>query len=326
MAENSDKKQDEVRPIIIKKIKKGGGGHHGGAWKVAYADFVTAMMAFFLLLWLLNVTTEEQKLGLADYFDPNPKISESQNGAGGVMGGLTVSPDGAAVKDVQTMKPTQEQDAALRPTADPSEIAEEKLREELKKREDEEFNQTKAEIEQAINNAPELKELAKNVIMDITPEGLRIQIVDQDGKPLFPSGSAEMYDRTKILLSKVTKVIEAMPNELSIRGHTDGTPFGRGGNYTNWELSADRANASRRVIEGAGMPAKRINNVVGKADMDHMLADKPTDAQNRRVSIILLRKELTVSEGANKSTHAVQSQTPQEKKLYQKSSGAVDFP
>lgn len=326
MAEKADKKQDELRPIIVKKVKKGGGGHHGGAWKVAYADFVTAMMAFFLLLWLLNVTTDEQKMGIADYFDPNPKIAESKSGAGGLMGGLTMSPDGAMVKDVQKMMPQQEQDPALRAGSDPATIEEEKLREELRKREEASFKEAEKEIQAAMQGTPELQELSKNVMMDITPEGLRIQIVDQEGKPMFPSGSAEMYERTRNLMAQVAKVIAALPNEISVRGHTDSTPYGSGASYTNWELSADRANASRRVLEAAGLPAKRVNNVLGKADTDHLKADAPNDARNRRVSIILLRKELTVQEGANKSTNAVKSQTQQEKRLYRKSSGAVDFP
>jgi chemotaxis protein MotB len=325
MAENKgDKKQDEVRPIIVKKIKKGGGGHHGGAWKVAYADFVTAMMAFFLLLWLLNVTTDEQKMGIADFFDPNPKIAESKSGAGGIMGGLTVSPDGAMVRDTQPITPQQQSDPALRPGADPSEIAEEKLREEIRKREDESFKQAEAEIQKAIQASPELQELSKNIMMDITPEGLRIQIVDQDGNPMFPSGSAEMYDKTKNLMAQVAKVIEKMPNELSIRGHTDSVPYGSRTSYGNWELSAERANASRRVLESAGLPAKRLNNVVGKSDTDHQFPDKPADARNRRVSIVLLRQEMTTQVGANRSTNAVKAQVRD--RLYNKSSGAVDFP
>lgn len=320
----ADNKQDELQPIIVKKIKKGG-GHHGGAWKVAYADFVTAMMAFFLLLWLLNVTTKEQKEGIAEYFDPNPKIAVTQSGAGGMLGGLTVSPDGAMVSTTQPVATPQPNNPQLRAGGDPSEIAEEKLREEIQKRENEDFKKVEAQIQEAIKESPELQELSKNIMMDITPEGLRIQIVDQDGEPMFPSGSAEMYEKTRNLMAKVAQIINKMPNELSVRGHTDGVAYGKGATYTNWELSADRANSSRRVLIQSGVPEDKINNVLGKADKDHLF-ENGGDARNRRISIILLREGLTVEEGAHKSTQAIKKATQQTKKLYQRSSGSVDFP
>jgi len=315
-------KQDELRPIVIKKIKRGGGGHHGGAWKVAYADFVTAMMAFFLLLWLLNVTTEEQKAGIAQFFDPNPRITLSESGSNGMLGGLTVSPDGAMTSDVQEMAPREE----TNPTATGS-LTEEQLREEVRKREEENFKKAEAAIKQAMSESAELKELEKNLKMDMTPEGLRIQIVDQDGKPMFPSGSAQMFERTQKLLEKVAEVIRKMPNEISVRGHTDSVPYSKGNAYGNWELSADRANASRRVLLTAGVPEDKVNNVLGKADKDHLLPDKPADAQNRRISIILLRQELVTQVGANMSTKAVKEKERASKDpLYRRSSGSVDFP
>lgn len=315
-------KSDELQPIIVKKIKKISGGHHGGAWKVAYADFVTAMMAFFLLLWLLNVTTEEQKKGIADYFDPNPKIAESVSGAGGMLGGLSISQEGAMVTDVQTMAPQTQADAALRP-----DVSDAQFKEEQRKREEANFKKAENAIKDAMKENAEMQELAKSLKMDMTPEGLRIQIIDQDGKPMFPSGSAEMYERTQKLLTKVSEVIRKMPNEISVRGHTDGVPYSKGNGYSNWELSADRANASRRVLIGAGFPDKRVNNVVGKADTDHLLSNKPNDAQNRRISIILLREELVTQVGANMSTKAVQEQQRAAKDpLYKRSSGSVDFP
>lgn len=317
-------KQDELQPIIVKKIKKGGGGHHGGAWKVAYADFVTAMMAFFLLLWLLNVTTKEQKEGIAEYFDPNPKITVSESGSGGLLGGLTVSPDGAMVETTQPITaPTPTDQSGSK--SDPSTIAEEKLREEIAKRENAEFKEVEKQIQEAIQESPELKELSKNIMMDITPEGLRIQIVDQDGNPMFPSGSAEMYDKTRKLMTQVAQVINKMPNELSIRGHTDGVPYGKGASYTNWELSADRANSSRRVLIDAGVPENRINNVLGKSDKDHMF-ENGKDARNRRISIILLREALTYEQGAHRSSAAVKRLETEGNSLYKRSSGSVEFP
>ncbi len=322
MAKKGDK-QDELRPIVVKKIKKGGGGHHGGAWKVAYADFVTAMMAFFLLLWLLNVTTKEQKEGIANFFDPTPKIATTLSGANGMLGGLSISKDGAMATSVQEMAPREEES----PSMQNKNITDAEYEAEVKKREEENFKKAEAAIQEAMKENPELKELEKNLTMDMTPEGLRIQIVDSDGKPMFPSGSAQMYERTQKLIGKVAEVIRKMPNEISVRGHTDSVPYSKGNGYGNWELSADRANASRRVLVTSGVPEDKINNVLGKADKDHLIGDKPTDAQNRRISIILLRQELVTQVGANRSTKAVQEQEKASKDpLYRRSSGSVDFP
>lgn len=320
-------KKDEVAPIIVKKIKKNAAGHHGGAWKVAYADFVTAMMAFFLLLWLLNVTTKEQKAGLADYFDPVPKVSKTtESGAGGILGGLNISKDGAMVTDT---KPVIEQqtaaDPALREKQDP--LTDEKFREENRRREEENFKKAEAEIQKAMSESPDLKELQKNLMVDMTPEGLRIQIVDQEGEPMFPSGSAQMYPKTEKLMTKLAETISKVPNEISVRGHTDSVPYTKGRTYGNWELSAERANASRRVLIANGFPDKRINNVLGKADRDHLVANNPNDAKNRRISIILLREELTVQVGANRSTDAVKRLEEERKNpQYQRSKGEVEFP
>lgn len=318
-------KQDELQPIIVKKIKKGGGGHHGGAWKVAYADFVTAMMAFFLLLWLLSVTTDEQKEGIANFFDPNPKISQTVSGAGGMLGGLSISQEGAMVTQRQAMPQPEDNSPSLREGQD--KISEEALKEEIRKREETNFKKAENAIKDAIKDNPELKELEKNLMMDMTPEGLRIQIVDSEGKPMFPSGSSEMYERTQKLLAKVAEIIRKMPNEISVRGHTDSVPYAKGNSYTNWELSADRANASRRVLISSGFPESRVNNVLGKSDKDHLVTDKPADARNRRISVILLREELVTQVGANMSTKAVKEQQRERSDpLYRRSSGNVDFP
>lgn len=325
-------KKDE-RPIIVKKIKKAGGGHHGGAWKVAYADFVTAMMAFFLLMWLLNVTTKDQKLGLADYFNPTPKIAKSDSGAGGMLGGLSMSPDGAMVTTVQKVAPTDVPPALRagseppKEEADPDKISDERLKEEIRKREEENFKKAEAAINKEMDADPALQELKKSLLMDMTPEGLRIQVIDQEGKPMFASGSAQMYERTRTLLEKVSQIIKKLPNEISIRGHTDSVPYSKGADYTNFELSADRANSSRRVMIAAGFPEERINNVLGKADRDHLLPDKPQDQKNRRISIILLRDDVVTQIGANMSTKAVKEKERAKKDpLYRRSSGSIDFP
>lgn len=274
----------------------------GGAWKVAYADFVTAMMAFFLLLWLLNVSTDEQLDAIAGFFDPTAiKVSESTSGAGGVMGGISMSPKGAMATNVQPItnpEPTGRVSSKKSPeptkgTKTTKEKAIESAKEIMRKKEEAEFKEAEQAIKQAIQDDPELSKLAKNLIVDMTPEGLRIQIVDQDGDPMFPSGSARMFEKTKGLMSKISNIVKKLPNELSVRGHTDSVPYGAGATYTNWELSADRANSTRRVLIDSGIPAERVNNVVGKADTEHLLPEDPNNAQNRRISIIMLKEELT---------------------------------
>ena len=283
--------------IIIKKIKKGGGGHHGGAWKVAYADFVTAMMAFFLLLWLLNVSTKEQLDGIADYFT-RTSASVATSGAGGVMGGLNMTTEGSLTSNKQMTATTENRPSDVEePTRDDIELNKKSKKEvsedsfeKLKAQEEEkQFQKAMDEIKQAIQDDPSLKELAKNLIVDMTPEGLRIQIVDQQGKSMFPLGSAKMYDETKMLITKVSQVVNQLPQKISVRGHTDGVPYGDAASYDNWNLSADRANASRQALVQAGLDPKRIANVSGKADTEHLFPADPTSPQNRRISIILMR-------------------------------------
>jgi chemotaxis protein MotB len=318
-------KQDELQPIIIKKVKKGDHPHHGGAWKVAYADFVTAMMAFFLLLWLISSTSDAQKEGIAEYFSSTPMITRSESGASGLLSGTTVAIDGALTKQVQ---PLVEKPATQTPTLrDRTDITDSEFEAAKKAREEKAFKQAEEALKKALESNPELKELSSALKIDMTPEGLRIQIIDQEGRPLFASGSAELMPHTKKLLRTVSEVIAKLPNEISVRGHTDSVPYGPGASYTNWELSADRANSSRRMLKQSGLPASRINNVVGKADTDHLFADNPRDGRNRRISIILLHEGITTKEGANKSSRAVRKQEEETKRqLYQRSEGEISFP
>jgi chemotaxis protein MotB len=309
-------------PIIVKKIKgKGGHGHHGGAWKVAYADFVTAMMAFFLLLWLLNVTTDIQKRGIADYFEPTI-ASKSQSGAGGVMGGQTMGRPGAqslptslpslALNQPALRQPDEGDDGdeggtparpdkgdstALAPeptkpgTLDkPAEPQGPSDRErQLIERETKRFAAAEYSLRQALEQLPELKGLADNLMIDVTPEGLRIQLVDQDKQPMFALGSAELLDPAKKLVSLITQVVQRLPNKITITGHTDSLPYQFGRRYSNWELSADRANSSRREFIADGLSEERFARVAGVAERDPLLPDQPTSARNRRVAIVLLR-------------------------------------
>lgn len=304
---------DELAPIIVKKIKKGH-GHHGGAWKVAYADFVTAMMAFFLLMWLINMSPPETLEAIATYFDPtNPAVSSAESGAGGVLGGLTMAPQGAMTSTATPIQPPTQ----ATPTTEgarqqrgqnevregdtnedmdsmsATEAAIEQMKDIIREAEEARMEELKEQIEQAIADNPDLAALEDNLLIDLTREGLRIQILDQDGDPMFPSGSARMFEKTRNLMGQVTQIILGVDNDVSIRGHTDASPYGPGATYTNWNLSADRANASRAVIEQYGMPEERIYNVVGKAATDPFIGDDPFDARNRRISIILMREELT---------------------------------
>ena len=294
--------------IIIKKIKKGGHGHHGGAWKVAYADFVTAMMAFFLLLWLLNATTEEQRKGISDYFAP-AAVALSSSGSGGMLGGRTLVVDGnrPAAQGVQSLvvnvapPPTgedEEEDKRPdpdRPRQDKGTLEQQKaasdqeIAKRIAEKEQESFKQAEAALKQALQETPALKELAKNLIIDNTPEGLRIQLVDQDQQSMFPSGSATPNEKAKNLTGLIAKVVAKLPNKLSVSGHTDATPFRFGNTYGNWELSTDRANASRRALMEAGVDPTRFRLVTGQADQQPLIAADPSHPSNRRISIVLLR-------------------------------------
>jgi chemotaxis protein MotB len=296
--------------VIIKKVKAHAHvAHHGGAWKVAYADFVTAMMSFFLLLWLLNVTTDVQKRGIADYFEPTIS-SQSQSGAGGVLGGMTIGspgsqsiplsqpamqiarmalrqPDegddgnegGAAATD-----PNQENEPQAKP------IDENTLEKQFAEREEKRFEAAEKAVREAMKDVPELAKLADNLIIDNTPEGLRIQLVDQDKQPMFPLGSAEMLDPAKKLIALVAQAVHRLPNKISISGHTDSTTYPMGGKYSNWELSSDRANASRREFIADGVAAERVARVSGLADGDPLVPKDPASPRNRRISIVLLRE------------------------------------
>jgi len=285
---------DEIAPIIVKKVKKGGHGHHGGAWKVAYADFVTAMMAFFLLLWLLNVTDAEQKQGLSDYFSPTSS-STSESGAGGVMGGTSMQSEGAMTSNtgvpsaVSSISPPEEGSKDDAESDGKSEIDDAEFLERLAALEEASFEDAKDQIRMAIASDPDLQGLADNIVIDMVPEGLRIQIVDQYDESMFPEGGTTISHRVKKLLAKIVKAIEPLPNNISISGHTDSSNFS-GGDYSNWELSSDRANSSRRAMIEVGLDPERVERVSGKADVEPMIEDDPSNPANRRISIVLLRE------------------------------------
>ncbi len=295
--------------IVIKKVKKVvGGGHHGGAWKVAYADFVTAMMAFFLLMWLINMTSPEQKRGIADYFAP-ASVSANTSGAGGVLAGTAFQDAGSrgsgAVIDHADGVPAQPQldssgeadgEATGLPTeSDNSQEAQQTLSDEaldraLAMRENYMFEQAEASLRQAMQDMPDLADLSQQLIIDQTPEGMRIQLVDQAERPMFPPGGSDPYPRTVLLLEHVSTIIQRLPHRITIAGHTDSAPFFRSDGYTNWEISADRANAARRILMESGVDQDRIYQISGKAGSDPLYPDDPYAPANRRISIVLLRE------------------------------------
>jgi chemotaxis protein MotB len=256
-----------------------------------------------MLLWLLNVTTDEQKQGIADYFAP-ASASRSISGAGGILGGKSLMTEGARISDngvpavaISLTPPTRPTDQDVHndfeeestgPSTADTENAEASRA--LVEQEEKAFKEAQDALKKAIQDVPALADLGKHLMIDMTPEGLRIQLVDREQESMFPNGSAKMYDFTRALLEKIAQVISKLPNKIAVSGHTDATPFRNGLGYTNWELSTDRANASRRVLLEAGLDPKRIERVIGRADKDPLLPDDPYSATNRRISIVLLRK------------------------------------
>lgn len=273
------------RPIIVKKIKKGGGGHHGGAWKIAYADFVTAMMAFFLLMWLLGSTSKAQREGISEYFKTPLKVALMGPAVGGADspmkgGGRDITKKQGQVKPVDGPKGKEKavdiQDAA----------------EALKKAEGMRLEALKQKIETAIENNPELKQFKDQLLLDITPEGLRVQIVDEQNRPMFNSGNAQLQPYAKEILRQIGQMLNDVPNRVSISGHTDATPYSSGDkSYSNWELSSERANASRRELAAGGMNEEKLMRVVGLSSASLFDKENPFNPINRRISLIIMNKQ-----------------------------------
>jgi chemotaxis protein MotB len=387
--------------IVVRRVEEGGHGHHGGAWKVAYADFVTAMMAFFLLMWLLNATTEEQRRGLADFFAPPNLLGRTVSGSGQPFGGQTPhdagnmtsttgairiepgplpvamdveeddsdtparpapprdGPPGAEETDPRSVERTLPgpfraedraataaaaahgaapraarpgeggseagrappgtpatggaagggpvRDDALRPPAQDTtaaaeateaaeaaaaeRLAEETLRAELARREAAAFERAAEQLRAAVRDDPALADLARQLLIEQTPEGMRIQILDAERQPMFALGGSAPNERARALLARVAQAVAQLPNAIGIAGHTDATPFRDGpAGRSNWDLSAERANATRRLLVDAGVAESRIRSVAGHAEREPLIADQPTAPGNRRVAITLLRQ------------------------------------
>jgi len=275
---------EQKAPIIIKRVRKVAGGHHGGAWKIAYADFVTAMMAFFLLMWLLGSTTKGDLNGIAEYFKTPLKVAmQGGSGSGDSSsvikgGGTDISRKNGQVKkgETQAEKKSYNLKAAQA---------------ELERIETANLKQLKKRLEVAIDANPTLKQFKRQLLIDITSEGLRIQIVDEQNRPMFNLASAELQPYTKIILHEIGKMLNDVQNRISLSGHTDATPYANGERgYSNWELSADRANASRRELIAGGMDESKMLRVVGLASSVPFGNAAPHDPVNRRISIIVMNK------------------------------------
>jgi chemotaxis protein MotB len=275
----------KLQPIIVKRIKRGGHGHHGGAWKIAYADFVTAMMAFFLLMWLLGSTTEGDKKGIADFFNSPLKVALMGGSGSGDSshvvkgGGADLSRQGGQVKSGETEKSRKNINLQAFKAA--------QRRAELER-----LQGLKNSFEGKLANSAKLAALKSQIRLDMTADGLRIQIVDEQQRPMFASGSASVQPYMRELLRLIGEVLTEVPNRLTLEGHTDAAPFGAGERgYSNWELSSDRANASRRELLAGGLPDERVLRVQGLASSALFDRNDPLSPVNRRISIIVMNRD-----------------------------------
>lgn len=307
---------DKKQPIIIKKIKKGGHGAHGGAWKVAYADFVTAMMAFFLLMWMLGGTSHLTREGIAQYFK-NPSGIQGPGGASTSMiklgGALEIPHSNMMRKSIHEQKnhsfKNNTQPHTQKNKPEQAETQKSVVSEQERLQDKRRLDTLLQKLRTAIQQSQALRPFKDQLLLDVTPQGLRIQIVDKKNRPMFDSSSAILKSYTKLILHKIAKIINTVPNRISIAGHTDATPFAtryiyveygsfeERRAYTNWELSADRANAARRELIIGGMRKNKVAEVIGLADS--VLFDKanPYDPINRRISIVVLNKETEAAIG-----------------------------
>lgn len=270
--------------IIIKKVKGHGHGHHGGAWKIAYADFVTAMMAFFMLLWILGATNEQQRKGIADYFTPTVIQLQNSGGSNGLFGGKSVvAPDGTSVRpETEGRRPVT---AAGSDNNTPSPDREQGQGRDAQRKAFEQLTQL---IKRKMAADPTLKGLQGQVKFVKTRDGLRIDLVERADFTMFALGTAAPTQAAGRLVQTVAQAISDTPNRLTVRGHTDALGFSRSGDKSNWSLSTARADATRRLLMGAGIPGERFRRIEGVADTDPYVKDNPTDPRNRRISITLL--------------------------------------
>lgn len=295
--------------VIVRRVKKGGhAAHHGGAWKVAYADFVTAMMAFFLVLWLMAATTKPERASISEYFrNPSPLTGQSPTPAPGMAG-----PGGASTSMIKLGGAT---DVSRGNSNDPfqNHQAERPVpQEDEREREKKQLEVLKQELEEAISKSQALEPFKDQLLLDLTPEGLRIQIVDKQNRPMFDIGSAALKTYTRDILRELSQFINHVPNRISITGHTDITAYNAAHGYSNWELSADRANAARRALLDGGMADDKVTRVVGLSSSVLFDKTQPDNPINRRISIVVMTKAAEAAALAGSGQEVALSPTVQD--------------
>ncbi len=282
--------------IVVKRIKKVSGGGHGGAWKIAYADFVTAMMAFFLLMWLLGSVDGDKLKGISEYFQTPLKTSLLGGPASGASN-IILAGGGRDLMQ-QGMRAGEGPSPVRQSKSSGQEQAQEQA-------EGRKMQEMKQKLEALIEDSPKLKPFKKQLLLDVSSEGLRVQIIDEQNRPMFALASAQLQPYVQDILREIAPVLNGMPNRISLAGHTDATPYAAGGkSYSNWELSADRANAARRVLVGGGLDERRLIRVIGLSSAVLLEPDEPHNPNNRRISIILLNKraeDAAINEGRLKT-------------------------
>jgi chemotaxis protein MotB len=283
-----------TRPIVIvKRRKNGGGGHHGGAWKVAYADFVTAMMAFFLVMWLVSSVNKQQRAAIFEYFkNPSMEAGHSVKAAKGANG-----PGGASTAVINmgggmdAAKTALKKETGLTAASQPKPVDVDEAKRLAAEAERKQLLSLLQDLRAAIDKSKTLRPFKDQLLLDITPEGLRIQIVDAQNRPMFDLGSSRLKDYSVSILHELTGYLNSVPNRISLSGHTDTTPYMARNGYTNWDLSADRANSARRALEAGGLNADKVARVVGLSSVVLFDARNPRSPINRRISIIVMTKQ-----------------------------------
>jgi chemotaxis protein MotB len=288
-------KNSAQQPIIIKKKKGRGHGHHGGSWKVALADFMTAMMAFFLLMWILGSTSPEEKKAISGYFnDPGSPYVVGEGGAD--LGLITQQ------QPIQRSKADESKDSTASDKEDvgnPQDLSEDQLKKEMERIENQQLEELKQQLETEINALDSVfQQIKDQILIDFTALGLRIQIVDKDQRPMFDVGSANLKPYSVDVLHALAPILDKVQNKISITGHTDSKPYGAGATYTNWELSADRANAARRALLEGSYPEAKVATVQGMGSVAPFLVDRPNEPINRRIAIIVLKKAVADALGS----------------------------
>lgn len=290
---------DTPRPIIKKVKKVQGGGHHGGAWKVAYADFTTAMMAFFMLLWLLNVAPPETLAGLADYFSPTTAAVSGRSGVEAINAPTedSVGSNPSPTVLISTPGPPQtgptegdNEGADAEGGGDPTIQDVLDLANRIREQEDFAFDQLQEQLRLAIQQSPTLSDLSDQLIMEVTEDGMKIQLLDKDRRAMFRQGTAELYGYAVEMISEIGRSVQNLPNRITIQGHTDGGRLTASERSTNWTLSATRANSALQVLDSSGVTDDRFFEVIGKAGTDPLYPDQPSRAENRRITIMILRE------------------------------------